>query len=155
MRKEISNKRYIPDEKAWEQESVFFRKYTSNVNSKFHIDESDLIPSVGKVIEIIKRAGGLVFIPHIYQYEENSIRILEELINNYDIDGIECYYPDFTEEQTKFLLDFCRNNNKYISGGTDYHGSDRPNIQLGIGLGKLDIDYETVKKWARNYLYIT
>ena len=147
MRKNIHNKQFVPDEESWERESVFFKRHTSNVNSKFYIDESDLIPSVYDVIEIIKKAGGLVFIPHIYQYEENAIMILEELINNYAIDGIECFYPNFTEKQTKYLLDLCKSTNKYVSGGTDYHGSNRPNIELGIGLGNLKIQFDMVKEW--------
>jgi len=145
MRKNMYNKQFVPDEESWEKESVFHKRHTTNINSKFYIDESDLIPSANKVIDIIKRAGGLVFIPHIYQYEENAIKLLEELTNNYDIDGIECYYSTFTEEQTQYLLDFCRNRNKYISGGTDYHGSKRPSIELGA----MNIKYDLIKKWIK------
>ena len=80
MTKEAQNKKWIPDEESWKSESVFFKRHTSNKNSPFYIEESDLIPSVAKVIEVIKKAGGLVFIPHIYQYEENANIILQELM---------------------------------------------------------------------------
>lgn len=106
MKKNIYNKHFVPDEESWEMESVFFKRHTSNINSVFYIDESDLIPTVCDVIQLIKRAGGLVFIPHIYQYEENADKILSELINNYDIDGIECYYSTFTKEQTRIFIEF-------------------------------------------------
>ena len=149
MKKNIYNKQFVPDEESWERESIFFKRHTSNVNSKFYIDESDLIPSVSKVIEIIKKAGGLVFIPHIYQYEENANVILEELINNYEIDGIECFYSTFTEKQINYLIEYCRKNNKYISGGTDYHGSNRPNIEIGKGIGTLNISYDFAKEWIK------
>ena len=147
MKKSIYNKQFIPDNESWEKESVFFKRHTSNINSKFYIDESDLIPSVETVIEVIKNTGGLVFIPHIYQYEENANIILEELIINHEIDGIECFYSTFTKEQTQYLLQFCKTNNKYISGGTDYHGNNRPNIEMGKGLGNLNIEYNIVKDW--------
>lgn len=152
MRKNDYNKKFIPDKESWESEAIFFKRHTSNINSIFYIDENDLIPSVQQVIELIKKAGGLVFIPHIYQYEENADIILDELINNYQIDGIECYYSTFTDEQIKYLKDYCKEHNKYISGGTDYHGTNRPNILLGSGKGNLNIKDENIKRWIRNYI---
>ena len=150
MKRNINNKKFIPDEESWENESIFFKRHTSNVNSIFYIDESDLIPSVEKVIEIIKKAGGLVFIPHIYQYEENAKRILDELVQNYQIDGIECYYSTFSDNQIEYLKEYCKKNKKYISGGTDYHGLNRPNISLGIGKGNLKIEDNEIERWIKN-----
>lgn len=149
MKKNINNKKFIPDEGSWESESIFFKRHTSNVNSIFYIDESDLIPSVEKVIEIIKKAGGLVFIPHIYQYEENAEKILDELVKNYQIDGIECYYSTFSDNQIEYLKEYCKKNKKYISGGTDYHGLNRPNISLGIGKGNLKIADNEIERWIK------
>jgi len=147
MKKDISNKRFVPDEESWESESVFFKRHTSNINSKFYIDESDLIPSVEEVIKVIKDANGLVFIPHIYQYEENSEKILNKLINDYDIDGIECYYSSFTDEQISYLKDYAKKNNKLISGGTDYHGSNRPEVKLGTGKKDSFVFDESIIEW--------
>ena len=73
---------------------------------------------------------------------------MNELVDNYEIDGIECYYPTFTKEQTDYLLKFCKMKNKYISGGTDYHGSNRPGINLGVGLGDMNVQHEVVKDWV-------
>ena len=147
MKKNIYNKQFVPDEESWESESVFFKRHTSNINSQLYIDESDLIPSVEDIIKLIKKAGGLVFIPHIYQYEENANKILDELIHKYEIDGIECYYPSFSEEQKQYLKDYCKKHNKYISGGTDYHGSNRPNISLGTGNGNIFITDSDIEIW--------
>lgn len=148
MKENIYNKKFVADDESWENENVFYKRHTSNKNSRFYIDESDLIPSVNEVISLIKTAGGLVFIPHIFQYEENSELILNELLNNYIIDGIECFYSTFTKEQTEFLLKLCKKKNKLISGGTDYHGSNRKNIDLGTGLGNLNIKNDVVKNWV-------
>lgn len=149
MKENIYNKQFVSDEESWERENIFFKRHTSNKSSKFYIDESDLIPSVKEVINLIKNAGGMVFIPHIFQYEENSNWILKELVNNYEIDGIECFYSTFTNEQINYLLDFSKKNNKFISGGTDYHGKNRPDTNLGIGRGNMNIEYDLVKKWVQ------
>lgn len=149
MRKNIYNKQFVPDEESWERESIFFKRHTSNRNRKFYIDESDLIPSVQNVIDVIKKAGGYVFIPHIYQYEENANIILDELVRNYEIDGIECYYSTFTNKQTEYLKDYCKKHNKFISGGTDYHGTNRPGVLIGIGKGNLNIYESIILPWIK------
>lgn len=153
MRKYPENRKYIQEEDAWKSESAFFRKYTSNTQSSFYIDESDLIPSAEKVAQFIQEAGGLVFIPHIYQYGEKSNTILEYIIANCHIDGIECFYPTFTQEQTEYLLAFCKQKCKYISGGSDYHGSNRPGTQIGTGInGNLVIEEEIIKDWKEKVI---
>ena len=35
-----------------------------------------------------------------------------------------------------------KNINLLLSGGSDYHGANKPNIQLGTGLGHLFVPYE-------------
>lgn len=141
------NRKFILNEKAWGDSTSFYRKYMSNPNSHFYISNEDLIPDCGTVINLIKEAGGLVFIPHIFIYGENSNMILEELVNNYNIDGIECYYSHFREEQSKYLLDFCNEHGLYISGGSDYHGLGKNGIDLGTGFGNLDVSENVLNNW--------
>lgn len=148
MKKYTENKRLIEKEEDWKEESSFFRNYTSNPKSILYVDESDLIPDAKKVISVIKEAGGLVFIPHIYQYESNWKEILEYLIRNCEIDGIECYYPTFSKEQTEYIVNYAKENHKYISGGSDYHGCNRPDTELGTGIqNNLCIKEEIIKDW--------
>lgn len=104
------------------------------------------MPKPEEVIKSIKRAGGLVFIPHTYVYGEHSDKILNELISNYDIDGIECYYPLFTDKQTEFLVNLCKEKGLYISGGSDYHGKTKKNELGKVNNGKLIID-ENINTW--------
>ena len=131
MRKFEKNRKLVPDIESWEHENIFFRRHTSNPNSLFYIDESDLIPSPERVIDIIHTTGGKAFIPHVYQYEENSDMVLNRLVEACDIDGIECYYPSYSQAQTEYLLNFCQKRNLLVSGGSDYHGTNRPEIELG------------------------
>lgn len=149
MQKNISNKKFVPDEESWNSESVFFKRYTSNKESKFYVDETDLLPNADEVIKMVKNAGGLVFIPHIYQYEENWKKILDNLVSENKIDGIECFYSTFTKEQTKYLLEFCKENNLYVSGGSDYHGNNSPGIEIGSGKGELYVPEEHIEKWIK------
>ena len=118
--KKEENKKYIDDE-TWGNSILFYRKYMSNPESLFYVDMDEYLPSLEKTMEFVREAGGLVFIPHIFEYKENSLRLLEEILENYKIDGIECYYTTFTEEQRNHLLNICKEKNLFISGGSDYH----------------------------------
>lgn len=95
--------------------------------------------------------GGLVSIPHIFEYKENSKKILKYLLENHDIDIIECYYPSFTKEETNYLLNICNKYNKMISGGSDFHGTVRPKTELGWGINNnLNVPIDGVEKWIKN-----
>lgn len=147
MKKNIKNKRFITDERIWEDDTLFYRRCMSNPESPFYVKSDDFIPSCDRVISLIKDAGGLVFIPHIFIYGKDSLNILDVLVNNYDIDGIECHYSHFKKEQTEYLVDFCNNNNLYISGGSDYHGMRKKELSLAKGKGNLNISNNILSDW--------
>lgn len=140
------NKKYI-DEDAWRDSNIFYRKYMSNPNTMFYINMDDVLPSFERASEIIREAGGLVFIPHIFEYRDNSEKILEYILSHYQIDGIECYYTTFSEEQTERLLKICKERNLLISGGSDYHGKNKVNVEIGIGKGNLKIENSIIENW--------
>ncbi|MCL2699398.1 MAG: PHP domain-containing protein [Defluviitaleaceae bacterium] len=132
MRKFPGNRRFVPDDESWERENIFFRRYTSNPDSPFYIDASDLFPSAAKVIGLIRSVGGKAVVPHVYQYGEHSDIILNGLLEDCDIDGLECFYPSFTREQTAHLISICRERALLVSGGSDYHGQSRPELEIGM-----------------------
>lgn len=126
----------------------FFRTCITNPKSPLFLDLSSAFPSSNDLIKAIKDANGLVAIPHIFEYQDNAKDILKELLENYDIDIIECYYQSFTNEQTDYLLDICKKYNKFTSGGSDFHGSIRPDVSLGTGKNNnLFVPKEKVDLW--------
>lgn len=144
--KNIENKKYL-DEDSWNNSNVFYRKYMSNPNSPFYIFMDDILPDFVTASNMIKQAGGLVFLPHIFEYKENSMKILNYILENYVIDGIECFYTTFTDDQNKYLIDLCNRKNLLISGGSDYHGTHKPNVDLGCGYGSLNIPDIIISNW--------
>jgi len=148
FKKYEENKTKVPED-MWQDFSAFTKKYCSNPNHVLFIDKSKDYPSLSKAIEMVKQAGGLVFLPHLYIYKwvENKEEFINRIIENYAIDGIECYYNCFTEEQTNYLVQLCDNKNLYKSGGSDYHGRNKKNLALGIGYGNLNIAKDIIEEW--------
>jgi hypothetical protein len=132
MIKYPENKKIVTDDESWGNSIQFFRKWGNNPRSPLNVDLSGLYPDTATIVSLIKQAGGLVFIPHIFLYGDDSIPFLQGLTSEFEIDGIECFYNSFTKEQTDYLLKFCKEHRYLVSGGSDYHGSGRPHITLGV-----------------------
>lgn len=140
------NRKFI-DADAWNNTAIFYRKYMSNPNTPLYVEMDDIVPDFETASDLIRKCGGLVFIPHIFEYRENSEKILDFILNNHEIDGIECYYTTFSEEQTSKLLQICKTNKLYISGGSDYHGLSKPQVHIGKGFGNLNIPLSITSPW--------
>lgn len=128
--------------------NAFYRNCQSNPNNIFYIDESKHVMPPQKIIEEIHETGGLAFLAHplIYPFE-NIWNTIEEFVKEYNIDGLECYYSLFSNEESKKLVEICNKYDLYKSGGSDYHGLNKPDINMGIGRGNLNIPAEIVKEW--------
>lgn len=146
--KENENK--LPKE-VWEDFNVFRHHYCYNSKSEFYIDKSEDYPSVEQTISVIHEAGGKAFVAHayIYKWAEDKKAFIKDLLDNYEFDGMECYYSKFTKEQIQYVLEECKKRKLYCSGGCDYHGnSNCPEIELGIGKGEFSIPDDLIKDWA-------
>ncbi|MBQ3472006.1 MAG: phosphatase, partial [Clostridia bacterium] len=52
-------------------------------------------------------------------------------MKEYGMDGMECYYNNYTSEFAKMCREMCRTLNLLQSGGSDFHGANKPSIELG------------------------
>jgi len=124
----------------------FSREYLFNPRSPLFSDQSSLLPSIEKVIHIIKECGGLTFLAHPFVYSKNIINALDDVVA-YGLDGIECHYGTFNKEQKQFLETYCDERGLLKSGGSDHHGLDmRPNNIMGRSAGE-SIPYSLVSPW--------
>ena len=148
MKKYEENKDKI-NQRSWESSRDFYRDYMSNPSTPLFVDADDLVPDLETAINSVLDAGGIVFIPHIYEYRDNTPKVLECLLNTKNISGFECYYTTFTDEQHEYMMNLCKGRGYYISGGSDYHGKRKPDTFLGIGHGNLAIPDEIVTPWGK------
>lgn len=148
LKKYEENKEKAPED-MWTSFSGFNRKYCNDPKHILYIDKSEDYPTLEQTIQAIKECNGLVFMPHlfIYKWVENKQEFIEELVNNYEIDGLECYYTDFTGEQTNYIVELCNKKGLYKSGGSDYHGKNKEKISLAKGYGNLEIDKNIIENW--------
>jgi len=48
------------------------------------------------------------------------------------IRGLECYYSEYTMEEVEKLCSAAKEHGLLISGGSDYHGTGKPHLHLGM-----------------------
>lgn len=148
IKKYEENKEKLPQD-LWEDFTTFTKKYCGDLNSVFHIDKSNDYPTLDVAIKAIKDCGGKALMAHIfiYKWAINKEELIQDIMKNYDIDGFECYYTKFTPEQIEYIVNLCKTNNLLMSGGSDFHGENKPDIKLGVGKGNLQVSEQIIQNW--------
>lgn len=88
--------------------------------------------SVLDTIDTIHRAGGLAVLAHPGQLDP-ACRLQPPLIRELalrGLDGMEVYYPSHTRKMRKKLYALAQKNDLLITGGSDFHGANRPTLDL-------------------------
>jgi hypothetical protein len=137
----------ILGEDTLSRKSIFFRRCCSNPDSVLFMNYAEFRPYIDDVIELIHKAGGLAFYAHPFnKYQVKDEKGLLEEVYKHDIDGVECYYSGFDDEQIKYIEEFARTHNLLISGGSDCHDINGE-IKLGVGKGNLNVDKKILDNW--------
>ena len=138
---------FFLEKKSVESNTGFSRNEVFNPKSPLYVDETSLYPSLEKTIEMIHQAGGFAFLAHPFSYSPTIVEEIENITNIYNLDGIECYYTTFTNQEISYLLDYCNQNQLYKCGGSDYHGANKVNHNLGVGNGNMKISENLIADW--------
>lgn len=147
IKKHEENRKYFK-QKEWDDIDVFYNSCVTNKKFPVFVDFSIHYPKADVVAGAVRKAGGKTFVAHVFRYYlDDSIGFLDVLKQSNVIDGVEAYHSSFLEEQTKTLKKYCRDNNLFMSGGSDCHGDKKADRKIGIGYGNLNIDKEILKSW--------
>lgn len=100
--------------------------------------------------EAIREAGGVPVLAHpifLGPLEELD-EVLDELVP-WGLEGIECIYSLHSAEETEVLLRAARERGLLVTGGSDFHGAVKPEIDLGVGKGELFIPHALAEELKR------
>lgn len=121
-----------------------FAKYL-NEDGPYYVPRKYITPEDG--IDLIRSAGGIPVLAHplIYKLSDQELDTLVGRLKNHGLLGLEAIYSSnmgFDEGIARRLA------NKYdllITGGSDFHGANKPHIALGTGRGNLKIPYSILE----------
>lgn len=101
-----------------------------------------------EVIEVTLKAGGVPILAHptLYKLGKEQLDILVATLVGHGLKGIECVYSTYTPQEERQTKALAAKYNLIPSGGSDFHGDNKPGLDLGIGYGKLYIPEEYMQK---------
>jgi len=99
-----------------------------------------LRPSIFEMIDFITRIGAVPVLAHPFlNANEAELAELLPLAKQRGLVGMECYYSRYDRETTQKSLALADKFGIKYSGGSDFHGDNKPDIAMGVGKGNLQI----------------
>lgn len=116
----------------------------------YHIPREKISPS--DAVKLIRQFDGIPILAHPMQYDfsETTFRTLLDDLCSVGLIGMEVYYSTHTPDQTHYLQKFAEEYHLMPSGGSDFHGVNKPTIFLGTGKNNLEIPYEILENLRRH-----
>lgn len=91
-----------------------------------------------EVVQFLAEADALPVMAHPFlNLQGEKLHTFLGLAKERGLVGMECVYSTFDEAQTQAAHALCAELGLLPSGGSDYHGENKPTISMGIGRGGL------------------
>ncbi len=113
-----------------------FAKYLGD-HTKYFVPREKVTPA--QAVDLILKAGGVPILAHPPLYHMGDER-LETLVSSLKADGlmgIEVFYSTYSNQDVRDMLRLAEKYDLLLSGGSDFHGDNKPGLDLGCGYGKL------------------
>ncbi len=122
-----------------------FDKYLSP-GLPFYVPKTGVTPE--DAVRAIRDGGGTAILAHplLYDFTPAQLDTCIELLKNYGLQGIETYYSTYSPADERNMKRLADRHGLLWSGGSDFHGSVKPHIQIGKGMGHLVIPYDILDK---------
>ena len=113
-----------------------FDKYIGD-NCPYYVERDKISPE--EAISYVLEAGGVPVLAHpiLYHLSDRKLDALVARLKNAGLKGIEAIYSTYSPSEERQIKELAAKYDLLISGGSDFHGANKPKIDLGIGMGKL------------------
>lgn len=101
-----------------------------------------------ELISFIRSIGAVAVWAHPFLHlkQEGDVRQFLEKAIPLGLQGMETRYPLYTPEQTALAASLAKEYGLLQSGGSDFHGANKPDIRLGSGRGELEVPMEFLRE---------
>ena len=131
--KQLMKKKYVSSVKE------AFDKYLAEGRS-FYVER--IMPTPQEAIRLIKNSGGTPVLAHLMYYKKLNAAEKEVLVSELKeagLEGIEAYYNTYTPVEEEYVSSLAKQNALLLTGGTDFHGQNKPHISLFTGQGNMEV----------------
>ena len=120
-----------------------FEKYIGE-NCRYFVPREKVTPV--QAVHLISSTGGIPILAHpmLYHLPEAEMDELLASLRKAGLIGIEAIYSTHSALDENLVRQLAKRHGLLISGGSDFHGSNKPYIDLGVGRGNLCIPYHVL-----------
>jgi 3',5'-nucleoside bisphosphate phosphatase len=100
-----------------------------------------------EAIAMIRDARGIAVLAHPFTLGLHTAETLRPLLQNLKtlgLAGMECYYPEHSPDREALYLSLARELGLLITGGSDFHGDNKPEVALGRVNCQAHLTYDLV-----------
>ena len=132
---------YLFEEGYVKNRQEAFARYVGD-HTKYFVPREKVTPA--QAVKLILQVGGVPILAHPPLYhmgKERLDRLVAEL-KDVGLMGIEALYSTYTNQDERDMMRLAEKYDLLLSGGSDFHGANKPNLDLGVGYGKLFVPEE-------------
>lgn len=125
-----------------------FKKYIG-AGTPAYVNWQALTPA--EAVDVVLECGGVPVLAHLNRTRLSlpEIETLLDELQSRGLWGIEGYYSEYTAEEGETYRALAARRGLFLTAGTDYHGENKPHIQLGRGFGDMDVPESAVAELLR------
>jgi len=101
-----------------------------------------------QAVQMILAADGIPVLAHptLYHMSDERLDTLTASLKTVGLMAIEAVYSTYNAAEERHIRSLAAKYELLISGGSDFHGANKPGLDLGNGYGKLFIPYSILEK---------
>lgn len=136
--------RYMMDEGYVSSKEEAFVRFL-NPGRPCYVPREKISPKMA--IELILAANGRPVLAHPLLYKMGRDRLYSKVdfLKGLGLQGIEALYSLNTPSDDEKLKKLAERYGLFLTGGSDFHGSNKPDIDLGTGKGRLRVGKELLE----------
>lgn len=122
-----------------------FARYLGD-HTKYFVPREKVTPS--QAVELIVKAGGVPILAHppLYHMGNDRLDALVSFLKADGLMGIEVFYSTYSNQDVRDMQRLADKYELLVSGGSDFHGANKPGLDLGCGYGRLFVPEEALWK---------
>lgn len=128
--------KFLMDKGYVKSRNEAFDRYLGD-HTPYFVHREKITPE--EVIEVTLKAGGVPVLAHptLYKLGREQLDVLVRQLKDAGLMGMECIYSTYTASEEREIKKLAEKYNLLPGGGSDFHGANKPGLDLGVGYGKL------------------
>ena len=121
-----------------------FEKYIGD-GAPCYVNREKVTPEMA--VDLILKADGVPVFAHpiLCKLPDSELEALVKRLKDHGLMGIEAEYSTYSLDDSRKIRRLAQKYHLLLSGGSDFHGANKNNIDLGTGCGNLYVDDSILK----------